>query len=515
MTGTGPSGKSGQAPSGGAGKPSLEQRPPEWRDLARLARRLARGAVAAARVDELPSLERSLGDHLGPGATELPVVGDLWPTYDHANVQLALDSWLGSGERRHTLVGITGFEFRPTFSMADLFARRRGGFGDLRTGSVALSQLPIGPGGVTRACVRCGLYLVDDPQGPVALLLQEGGRHGPREGLRVEVCCREVERAGAVLAEIRRRALELSVFRGQVIRFGGEMFGPTGVLLNFHDRPSVAREGLVLPPAALAAIERHLLGIARHREELRASGQHLRRGLLLYGPPGTGKTHTVRYLLGRAPESTAIILSGNALGMIHQACSVARALPPAIVVIEDVDLIAEERGSHPGGHPLLFELLNEMDGLNEDLDIAFILTTNRADILEPALAARPGRVDEAVLLPLPDAESRLRLLHLYRGALTLELADADRLISRTEGVTASFLKELLRRSALMAAEEAAPSAHGPLTVTDRHLHAALDQLLEQQHRLTRALLGSGGPTAETRRGPRQSAARDPTPRPTA
>ena len=98
-----------------------------------------------------------------------------------------------------------------------------------------------------------------------------------------------------------------------------------------------------------------------------------------------------------------VLLSGRALGMIAQACSVARTLQPSVVVVEDVDLIAEQREYGEGEHPLLFQLLNEMDGLGEDLDITFLLTTNRADLLEPALAQRPGRVDHAALLPLPNA----------------------------------------------------------------------------------------------------------------
>src|SRR5207302_982107 len=84
------------------------------------------------------------------------------------------------------------------------------------------------------------------------------------------------------------------------------------------------------------------------------------------------------------------------LGMelLQPAVQLARMLAPSMVVLEDVDLIAEERGM-PFGHtgPLLFELLNEMDGLRDDSDVIFVLTTNRPDILEPALAARPGRVE--------------------------------------------------------------------------------------------------------------------------
>ena len=93
-----------------------------------------------------------------------------------------------------------------------------------------------------------------------------------------------------------------------------------------------------------------------------------------------------------------------------------------MVVVEDVDLIAEDRGEYPGQHPLLFQLLNEMDGLAEDADVVFVLTTNRADVLEPALAARPGRVDQAVELGLPDATARRALLELYRGSLELDPA---------------------------------------------------------------------------------------------
>jgi len=116
-----------------------------------------------------------------------------------------------------------------------------------------------------------------------------------------------------------------------------------------------------------------------------------------------GKTHTVRFLTSSLVGTTVIQLTGNAMHLIAEACSVARALQPAMLVVEDVDLIAEDRGMHPGQHPLLFQLLNEMDGLAEDADVVFVLTTNRADLLEPALAARRSHSlrDQATAAP-PD-----------------------------------------------------------------------------------------------------------------
>jgi ATP-dependent 26S proteasome regulatory subunit len=167
--------------------------------------------------------------------------------------------------------------------------------------------------------------------------------------------------------------------------------------------------------------------------------------------------------------------------------------------VEDVDLIAEERTARPGEHPLLFQLLNEMEGLNSTDNVTFLLTTNRADLLEPALAARPGRVDLAAELPLPDADARRALLRLYQGSLVLDGVDLDEVVERTVGSTAPFLRELLRKAALLAAEAdlaaaatGTGEAHGPggaIHVTGAQLTTALDQLLDSRAQLSRILLG--------------------------
>ncbi|HEX8498316.1 MAG TPA: AAA family ATPase, partial [Actinomycetales bacterium] len=183
------------------------------------------------------------------------------------------------------------------------------------------------------------------------------------------------------------------------------------------------------------------------------------------------------------------MLSGQALHLIGMVAQLARDLQPAVVVLEDVDLVAEDRGFHHGSSPVLFELLDAMDGAAADADLLFLLTTNRADILEPALAARPGRVDVAVEIGLPDDEARRRLFDLYGRGVPLELGDADvdRVVERTAGTTASFLKELLRRAVLESLTQASPLR----SVTAAHVDAALDDLLDSSQQITRALLGAG------------------------
>jgi ATP-dependent 26S proteasome regulatory subunit len=259
----------------------------------------------------------------------------------------------------------------------------------------------------------------------------------------------------------------------------------------FLERPQMDERELVLPEGALERIERHVVGPSRHRDALLARGRHLGRGLLLWGPPGTGKTHTVRYLTSRLTETTVIILSGPSLGLVGAFGNLARRLAPSVVVLEDVDLVAQERtfGPHGASNPALFELMNEMSGLAEDADVAFVLTTNRPDALEPALAARPGRVDLAVEIPLPAEEERRRLLDLYGRGLDLDPALRNEVVTRTAGATASFFRELLRKATLAAIEA------GRAAVARDDVLEALEELQAEASTLTRVLLGSEAPNA--------------------
>ncbi len=464
-------------------------------DLGKLARRARRRVVRRARADDTPTFATMIHEHLGVPLDGVEVIEESWPSYEFVNVQVGLDAWLEQDDgqlRSHRLVGLARYRHQ-SFGLGDLLQRRwyddddEMDFGPV-PGNVSWVNLARGPDGEVHRAVRAGLYLVTEGETRSALLVQAADPEGGSGVVEVDVVANRSGAAAAIAAELRRLALVHNVFRGQVISFGRDMFGERGAALQFHRRPSLSEDEVVLPEGTLAAIRRQVVGVAKHRERLLEARQHLKRGLLLYGPPGVGKTHSVRYLTSQLEGVTIVQLSGDSLGLIGTACSVARTLQPAMVVVEDVDLIAEDRGMRPGHHPLLFQLLNEMDGLAEDVDVVFLLTTNRAELLEPALAARPGRVDQAVPLELPDAEARARLFRLYRGGLTVDESRLDTVIARTEGVTASFLKELLRRAALVAADA---SDARELQVTAGQLDEALDELLDTRNEMTRVLLGGG------------------------
>jgi ATPase family associated with various cellular activities (AAA) len=435
-----------------------------------------------AGANERNEVAALVGDFLGEGASERSVVTRALPPFEHVNLQTALDAW-SQEERRD--VAVHGLSMPPHHGGVTLQQLVVGeAMPPVRLSAPGLVDLPNGPGS-TLACLQLALLLVSDAHGRYVVMVSAPSEHDPR--LSVEVAGLSVDSAQAVharLAELRNR---LNVYRGHVLEVGIEPMG--GVSLHFGEIPTTARDDVVLPETVLSRVERHALGVAAHRDALLEARQHLKRGLLLYGPPGTGKTHTTRYLIGQMTGYTRLQLTGRALHAIGSASELARDLQPAVLVLEDVDLVAEDRSFGPGATPVLFELLDAMDGAAPDADLLFLLTTNRADLLEPALAARPGRVDTAIEIDLPDADARARLLDLYGRGVPLHLSEAetDEVVKRTDGVTASFLKELLRRALLEALHE---NASGP-TVNNLHMTRALDDLLDSGQQLTRSLLGVG------------------------
>ncbi|MGX5655317.1 AAA family ATPase [Geodermatophilus nigrescens] len=419
---------------------------------------------------------------LGAAGLAESVVSRTLSGFEHVNLQTALDAWTAAEGRT---VEVHGVVLPPHYGDISLQQLMTGeALPPVRLSAPAVVDLPDGPDS-TLACLRLALLLVTDAGGHYVVLVQGPGEHRPT--LSVEVAGLPVRAAQEVLAELDRLRRERNVYRGQLVEVTPTPMG--GVELTFLEPPGLTRDDVVLPAVVLDRVERHAVGVAEHRAGLRAAGQHLKRGLLLYGPPGTGKTHTVRWLLGRMDDYTRLLLTGRSLGAIGAVAELARELQPAVVVLEDVDLVAAERSFGPGGSPVLFDLLDAMDGAAPDADLLFVLTTNRADLLEPALAARPGRIDVAVEVGLPDAAARRDLLRLYGRAVPLRLTgdDVERAVERTDGVTASFLKELLRRAVLEALHEQDPVE----VVTGAHMDRALDDLLDSTQQVTRVLLGVG------------------------
>ena len=246
---------------------------------------------------------------------------------------------------------------------------------------------------VPAKCLNNGLWLCESDGLRYAVVLSSRREYGYEPGTRIEITVP----AGADGAELVQRCfseLENAVnaarsYRGKVLSLDGDRnYRGHSKGIMVHKLPAVQREEVILPEATLKLLDRNVLSFVGSRPQLRRLGQSTRKGILLYGPPGTGKTHTIRYLASNLPGHTTLIITAAQVALLAHYMSLARLLQPAMVVIEDVDLIARDRERlGPCGESLLNELLNEMDGLKQDADILFILTTNRPEQLESALAA--------------------------------------------------------------------------------------------------------------------------------
>ncbi|MEA2142205.1 MAG: hypothetical protein QOI64_635 [Solirubrobacteraceae bacterium] len=454
----------------------------EPEELAAAIKRLTAWAEEHAPEPEPPLRER-LREHFAADPTGLPIVTRPLQDWDRPNFQVAIDAFLA--DRTSELVGLSTMP-GAAIGLAELAGA--GGWYDSAIGIRAPEHITVPLGeDESVTCVQLGLWLVADEHERLAIMLSSSD-HGMGESLALEVMSDDRARAEAVVADLWRLMNERNVYRGRVLELRERHFhGDDGAPLTVRSLPAIAREQIVLPDGVLERIERTTFGMSRHAERLRASGRHMRRGLLLHGPPGVGKTLTAMYLAAQMQDRTVVLLTGQGLGTVTTSVDLATALAPSIVILEDVDLVAMERSFEPT-NAILFELLNAMDGLDADHDVLFVLTTNAPERIEPALAARPGRIDQAVQLPLPDAAGRRRLLALYGEGLQLPLDGTDDLVDELDGTSPAFIRELLRRGALVAADE---SADGPLRVTERHLREALAELRAGAGELTRTLLGDG------------------------
>jgi DNA polymerase III delta prime subunit len=309
----------------------------------------------------------------------------------------------------------------------------------------------------TFAALNNGLWLFQVEDRPIAVLLSQYTKPLMGSFAQVEIATlsdpASIAFSRSFLTSVEAAGATSTLYRGKVLSFeAASGYSGMRAAMQVHKLPPVTRDAVVLDDATMARLDRHVFEFDRHRKELNKLGQSTRKGLLLYGPPGTGKTHVIRYIASNLPERTTVLITAEEVRNLTQYMLLARTLQPSIVVLEDVDLVGRSREgmNSPNTEVLLNRLLNEMDGLRDDADVLFVLTTNRPDDIEEALASRPGRVDEAIEIANPNPLCRGRLVALYGSALAFEEGAIDDFVVRSEGASAAFVKEMVRRLAQTA-----------------------------------------------------------------
>ncbi|QPH54042.1 AAA family ATPase [Pontivivens ytuae] len=404
---------------------------------------------------------------------DLTTMGRVFPTTARPDLETAIADLLEAEATDVDFVGVSALNYRPLKFSALISERREPPI----VVPAEYQDIDIGDETPGR-CIVSGIWFFTHRDAPVALLVSQAERPYDDPGVRVEVVMSEAgggrDAAQRLLGIMAKSLTERSVYAGRTLSFTTQRSYMGGLgALQVHQLPTVSLEDVILPRPTLEALQRTVFRFVETRAALKEHGFSTKRGLLLYGPPGTGKTHFIRYLLFQMAGHTALLVTAEQVAYFNQVMMVARALQPAIVVIEDADLLARAREERDGdcSQVLLNSLLNHMDGLTEDAEILFILTTNRPETLEAAVRDRPGRIDQAIEIPLPDAECRARLLRLYSERMTLPESIVEACVRRTDSVSAAFIRELARRMAQFAL------LRDTKEVGDEDMQLALDEML--------------------------------------
>jgi cell division protease FtsH len=214
------------------------------------------------------------------------------------------------------------------------------------------------------------------------------------------------------------------------------------------------------------------------------AGAEIPKGILLDGPPGTGKTLLAKAIASEAnanfisiaaSEFVEVFVGVGAL-KIRNLFQNARNNKPCIIFIDEIDAVGRQRGAginmaNDEREQTLNQLLAEMDGFADNEGILVIAATNRKDVLDSALL-RPGRFDRLITVPLPDKESRKKILNEYSKNKQLSQDVNMNLVSElTNGYSGAQLKNLLNEAAIFAARE------GNTIISEKNIFNAIDKLL--------------------------------------
>ena len=195
-------------------------------------------------------------------------------------------------------------------------------------------------------------------------------------------------------------------------------------------------------------------------------GGKIPKGVLLIGPPGTGKTLLARAISGEANVPFFSISGSDFVEMfVGVGASRVRDLfeqgkknSPCIIFIDEIDAVGRHRGAGLGGghderEQTLNQLLVEMDGFENNEGVILLASTNRPDVLDPALL-RPGRFDRQVTVGRPDVKGRVGILKVHTSTVPLTDEVDLKVIARgTPGFTGADLANLVNEAALLAARD--------------------------------------------------------------
>jgi cell division protease FtsH len=270
-------------------------------------------------------------------------------------------------------------------------------------------------------------------------------------------------------------------------------FGKSRAKLQNNDVPQNTFDDVAGADEAIAELE-EIKDFLADPAKYALLGAKIPKGVLLYGPPGTGKTLLARAVAGEAKVPFYSISGSDFVEMfvgvgaarVRDLFTQAKANAPAIIFVDEIDAVGRQRGTGMGGghderEQTLNQLLVEMDGFESNGQVILIASTNRPDVLDPALL-RPGRFDRQIPVERPDLKGREDILKVH--AKDKPIAKEVELIAyarRTPGFTGADLANVLNEAALLSARE------GQKSIGNTQIDEAIDRVMAGPQRKSRLM----------------------------
>lgn len=240
-------------------------------------------------------------------------------------------------------------------------------------------------------------------------------------------------------------------------------FGRSRARMLVGNQPEITFQDVAGNDEAKEELE-EVVDFLRFPERFETLGARVPRGVLLVGPPGTGKTLLARAVAGEAGvpffhisgSEFVEMFVGVGASRVRDLFEQAKRNAPCIVFIDEIDAVGRHRGAGLGGghderEQTLNQILVEMDGFDTSINVIVLSSTNRPDILDPALL-RPGRFDRRVTLDNPDVRGREAILKVHmKGKPIDESVDVESVAKQTPGFSGADLANLVNESAILAA----------------------------------------------------------------
>jgi len=238
-------------------------------------------------------------------------------------------------------------------------------------------------------------------------------------------------------------------------------------------------DSIIIEPKIKKVIKRNINNLYMNREVLAKNKISIKRGIILCGVPGTGKTMLCKVLANEMDMTIIYVLPSDIrrISDVSRICEMAKDLSPTLLILEDIDYIAEDREFGDTGDNLCIELMNRMDGLQEEFkNVITIATTNMIDKVEKAIKNRPGRFDKVIEIDVPAINERKKMIEVFTKNFKLHKdVNIKKIVKDTDGLPGAFIFHISEYAAILAIEDGSMNKKDIAIVKQEHFEEAISE----------------------------------------